>query len=473
VTRVAIEVARLSVAAPSGATPIAEFDMRLVAGECLALIGESGGGKSLVAQALLGLLPPGFAVSGTMSLGGRAPIDLSDLSALRRSWARDLALLPQEPEVALDPTMRVGHQIGRDSIAALAAVDLPEGTADLFAYQLSGGMAQRALVAMALGGDAPVIVADEPSKGLDSRLVERLSALLRNLTAAGRALLVITHDMTLARGLGGRVAVLDGGRLVESGPAEQVLVTPRHPYTRALVAADPANWTPCASCAESGRPVLAAHGATYGRVPGRPLFQDLDLHLPTGGVLAVTGPSGCGKTSLGDLLLGIVRPWAGQIVWDGLDPHADRTAMKRLRRRYQKLHQDPRGAFIPTRRIDRQFADIGRLVGRAVMLATLPRLLEDLKLPERLLQRYPAEISAGEAQRLALVRLLLLDPAVIVADEPTSRLDLLVQKRTIDLLRRIVTERRVALVLIGHDRRLLEATADQVIDLSVISADGR
>ena len=396
------------------------------------------------------------------------PTDLSDPAALRRHWARDVLLLSQEPRAALDPTMRVGRQLaeahapGRPGPeAALAAVDLPPATARAYPFTLSGGMAQRVLVASALGGAAPVVVVDEPTKGLDAARVGQVTALLRMLLDEGRTLVVITHDPALARGLDGSVAVLRDGGIVECRPA----AAPHHPYTREWLAADPVGWPACERCQDMDDLVAAGHGLMFG-FPGRPpLFTDLDLHVPRGGVLALTGPSGSGKTTLGNILVGLQPPGAGELTWAGADIYRDRRALTRLRRRYQKLHQDPATAFVPHRPIGRQLADLAEVVPGLQLDTALPPLLDRLRLRDALLKRYPSEVSGGEAQRLAIARLLLLEPSMIVADEPTSRLDPILQRETILLLRSLVQERSIGLVLISHDPALVRSVADDAVVL--------
>lgn len=481
-TAPALVLSGLTIRDRSGTALVADIDLTLEAGSVLLLIGETGSGKSLIAQAVMGLLPAGFAASGRIAINGHAPVEASQAGLLRLLWSRETLLLPQEPRAALDPTMRIAPQLwdagARDGTArhgeaghglttkeALAAVDLPPRVSRAFPAELSGGMAQRVLVASALVGRAPLVVADEPTKGLDAARVAQSAALLAALGGAGRALLVITHDVALARALGGRLAVLRDGRIVEQGPADTVFAAPDHPYTRAWLAADPSTWRPCLRCCDLEAPVLSAHGLSFGFSRAEPLFSAVDVHIPPGGILGLTGRSGCGKTTLGNILLGLQPPSAGAVNWQGVDPYRDRAGARRLRQRYQKLHQDPASVFLPGRSFARQFADLAEVVPGFVLDDVLPPLLERLRLDRKLLGRRPDEVSGGEAQRLALARILLLKPALIVADEPTSRLDPLVQRETIALLTEIVASESLGLVLISHDRALLAATADEVLDI--------
>jgi peptide/nickel transport system ATP-binding protein len=454
----------------AGKALVRDIEFSLPAGGILTIIGESGGGKSLIAQALMGLLPPGFRAVGTVQWRG-GTFDLCKPEALRDLWASDFLLVPQEPGAALDPTQRLGHMLAQTGQtpapvqASLAAVDLPASSAAAYPFQLSGGMAQRAVMASALRLDAPLLIADEPTKGLDSERLDDVADLLLRMAQRGRTLLLISHDRHLVRRLGGSLLVLADGRVQEVGPSEAVLTEPQSAYTRAWLAADPATWAPCPACATDAPLVLAAHGLSLGH-PGTPdLLSNVDIHLSKGMILGVSGSSGCGKTSLGNSLLGLLPPRSGSVSWGGVDPYRYPARARRLRHRYQKLHQDPTAVFSPHRPLSVQFQDLYTLAPRPDHGERLAVGLDRLKLSPRLLHRFPSEISGGEAQRLALLRLLLLNPAVIIADEPTSRLDPLSQKETMTLLREIVTQDRIGLMLISHEKRLLRALTTQIIQL--------
>jgi peptide/nickel transport system ATP-binding protein len=289
---------------------------------------------------------------------------------------------------------------------------------------------------------------------------------LRRLAAAGRSLFVITHDRRVAEELRGDIAILRDGEIVERGDTRTILAGPRSDYGRTWLAADPRHWPRRPACCDMSRLLLSAHGLAFGW-PGRPLLlRGLDLHVPAGGVLAISGPSGSGKSTLADILLGLRRPLAGSVEWAGIDIVADPAAIRPRRRRYQKLHQDPILAFLPHRSLEAQFRTLEEVNPDLSVARDLPPLLERLKIRPGLLSRRPSEISGGEAQRLALARILLLDPAVIVADEPTSRLDPVVQRETMSLLREIIEQRGLGLILISHDRDLAHAIADEHLALA-------
>ncbi|KQB13219.1 ABC transporter ATP-binding protein [Rhodobacter capsulatus] len=437
--------------------------LTLPAGRAVTVLGESGSGKSLLAQAILGTLPRGLVADGELRVG-ETKLDPARPQGSRALWGRQIAVLPQEPWLALDPLMTGHYQLaevfdlvaadprpGRRAKADLAELGL-EGAGGKYPWQLSGGMAQRLAFAAARAGGARITVADEPTKGLDSDRRDDVLALLRRGLEGG-GLLTITHDLTLAAGLGGEILVMQGGTVVERGPAERVLTAPEHPYTRALIAADPAHWPRPDPMPETA-PLLRAEGFTVAR-DGRSLFAPLDFTLSPGQILAVAGPSGCGKSSLGNALLGLL-PHQGRL-WR--DPALPKLA-------FQKLWQDPPAAFPARITLAEGLDDL--LARHRIDRVRVAPLLDRLKLSPDLLARRPGAVSGGELQRIALLRALLLDPAVLFADEPTSRLDPVTQALTIRLMVEIGRESGMAMVIVSHDHALLEAISDRVIRLTPI-----
>lgn len=444
-----LAVTDLVVRARDGSRPVDGVSFALAPGEPLTLLGETGSGKSLVAQAIMGTLAADLAASGSIVLAGRELLGLA-AGERRALWGRRIALLPQEPWLALDPTMRAQGQVeevfrrvrglggaapGR-AAAALGAVGLA-AAARAFPFQLSGGMAQRLAFAAAAAGEAPLLIADEPTKGLDAALRDGIAALLRRHAENGGLLLTITHDVAVARRIGGAAGIMREGRLVEAGPAARVLAAPDHPYARSLLAAEPAAW-PVRTPPPPGRVVLAGR-ALAKRYGGRVLFSNLTLGLRAGETVAVTGPSGAGKTTLGNVLLGLVAPDAGSVAREaGAAPT-----------RFQKLWQDPPAAFARHVPLGRLMADLARRHG--IPAARVEALLARLRLAPSLLGRAADAISGGELQRFALARALLLDPVFLFADEATSRLDPITQAETIALLGEAASERGLALLLVTHD----------------------
>lgn len=458
--------------------------LRLEPGRAVTIVGESGSGKSLLAHALMGSLPSGLNATGQLRIGSDWS-SLADTRAQRRLWGRRLALLPQEPVLALDPTMRVRAQVAeghpsffsgrRGRLESLEQADHRlsglglDGTGKSYPHTLSGGMAQRVAFAAATMGGAEVLIADEPSKGLDNQSRDALAALLIRHVDQGGSLLTITHDLDLARALGGTLLVMQQAAIVEQGPAEQVLTAPTHPWTRRLLAAEPSRWNPSwrnsagvsagagtGDSAGTGAPTTGPAlieakglGKSFG---GRNLFSGLDLQIRAEERLALTGPSGCGKTTLGGILLKLVRPDTGTVQHHGLSGG-----------RAQKLYQDPAVAFAPRVPLKDSINDVVRR--HRADPRQVGVLLDRLGLDSALLDRRPGSVSGGELQRLAIIRAMLVKPKVLFADEPTSRLDLLTQEETVSCLMDQVTEHDAALVLVTHDLALASAVTSRHMSL--------
>ncbi|MDX3975112.1 ABC transporter ATP-binding protein [Shinella sp.] len=456
----------LSICAADGPI-VSNVSLSLGKGRPLTLLGESGSGKSLVAQAIMGNLPPVLRATGRVIFKG---VDLFEETPAERRlrWGRSIGLLPQEPWLALDPTMRVGSQVGEvhryvkgktaiESAAAarqnLAEVSLSSAEA-LYPFQISGGMSQRAAIAMAHAANSELLIADEPTKGLDAALRDSVTARLKNEVEAGRLLLTITHDVAVARALGGTIGVMLDGRLVEHGPAEVLLEAPEHAYTKALLAAEPAQWERRIRPAP-GKTVVTAQGLEK-RYGDRVLFSGFDIDVAAGEIVSIVGPSGCGKTTIGNILLGLTKPDAGAVVRD--------TALSPLR--FQKLYQDPPAAFAPLQTIRKGLKDLAHLHGKDS--AEIDVLCGRLRLQDALLDRLPGEVSGGELQRFALLRALLIDPAFLFADEATSRLDPVSQQDVLTFLQELVEETGLAVLLVTHDRDLAEKVSTRFIDVVVV-----
>lgn len=445
---------------------IAPVSLSLSPGQRLTLLGETGSGKSLIAQAIMGTLPKGLTASGQLHIAGQ-PFPAADNTSRRALWGRTLALLPQEPWHALDPTMRAAGQIaeshhyiaGRPWRAArqaaqsdLTRLGLPDAGNQL-PGELSGGMAQRVAFAAASAAGAPIVIADEPTKGLDAPRRDEVVKLLARTPDAGGALLTITHDIDVARRLGGEVIILRQGHVVERGPAEQLLAQPNTAYGQRLLNAEPGRWPappPLANAAQE--PILRATGLRKAR-GGRELFRDLSLTLHPGEIVGVVGPSGCGKSTLGDMLLGVTTTDRGEIQRaPGLAPL-----------RFQKLYQDPPAAFSPHWTLSQLMEDLVRR--HRLDRGTIAPLMQRLGLNERLLSRRPGEISGGELQRFSILRVLLLQPRFLFADEPTSRLDPITQQDTLALLVELARERHCAVMLVSHDPALIGRVCDRTLTL--------
>lgn len=461
-----LEVAGLRVFdAASGKAIVDGVNLRVAAGGVLTLLGESGSGKSLLAQAIMGTLGSGLRAEGTITIGGQC-FDAADQPSRQRLWGRAVALLPQEPWLALDPTMRVLPQIaethelvaGRSAVASREAAlrDLKQldmdDAAHLYPHQISGGMAQRVAFLATHAAGARLLIVDEPTKGLDSGKRGEILAMLRAAQAEGMAVLCITHDVWLARALGGEIAVMLDGFVIEQGSAAQLLAQPSHAYTRALLAADPASW-PVRPAPRLPGEVVASVREVEKSFGKRRLFSGISVEIRRGEVVAVTGESGAGKTTFGNLLLGLLRPDAGKVTRAAGLP---RTA-------FQKLYQDPAAAFAPGVSLRTALRDVLALHG--LRWDDVAPLLARLRLGEQLLDRLPTQVSGGELQRFALARVLLLKPVLIFADEPTSRLDPITQQQTLSLLLEAAADSGCAVLLVTHDAEIARAVAQRRIAL--------
>lgn len=443
---------------------VSGVSLSLGRGRPLTLLGETGSGKSLVAQAVMGNLPAGLHAKGQVVFKG---VDMLTESSAdrRRRWGRSISILPQEPWLALDPTMRVAPQVAevhryvKGKAATESDVAAQENLADvslasaarLYPFQISGGMGQRAAIAIAHASDAELLIADEPTKGLDAALRDSVTARLRKEIEAGKLLLTITHDVAVARALGGTIGVMLDGKLIEYGPAERLLEAPEHGYTKALLAAEPSQWQRHARAA-AGAMVIAGRGLEK-RYGDRVLFSGLDISVSAGEIVSIFGPSGCGKTTVGNILLGLTSQDAGVV-----ERQAGLSAL-----RFQKLYQDPPAAFAPHQTIRKGLKDLVRRHGKD--WSKVEALASRLRLGVALFDRLPSQISGGELQRFALLRALLLDPAFLFADEATSRLDPVSQKDVVTFLMEIVGETGLGVLMVTHDRELADRVSRRTISL--------
>lgn len=441
-------------------------------GRPLTILGETGSGKSLLLQAVLGTLPEGLTAKGEVVFEGQR-FAAGDADAIRPLWGRLLAILPQEPWLALDPLMRGAEQIrethalvgGAADAAAMTAEDLSSlglaGSGAKRPYELSGGMAQRLAFAVARAGGGRLIFADEPTKGLDAARRDDVARMLLQGLGTDGALLTITHDLELARQLGGDFMIMKEGQITDQGKTEDLLSPERPAYTRTLAQSDPLHWPKRTSTRKDGTPVLTAEGVAASR-GGRRLFSGISLTVHPGEITGITGPSGCGKSTLGDILIGLMKPDEGRI--ERKTASGSGSASGARRPRFQKLYQDPPASFPRHATMQTLLEDLVRL--HKLDRARVPPLMKKLGLADRLLTRSADGISGGELQRFSMLRALLLDPVLLFADEPTSRLDPITQKDTITLLTDIVSEQGLALIIVSHDANLVGAIADRTVELA-------
>ncbi|MFC5802442.1 ABC transporter ATP-binding protein [Streptomyces formicae] len=487
-----VEVTDLTVEFPVEGGALRAVDglsFTLAPGRALALVGESGSGKSTVAGALLGLhRGTGARVTGGVRVGGTdvAAASAGELRALRGGVA---AMVFQDPLSSLDPYYAVGDQIaevyrvhtgtGRKAARARAVevldrVGIPDAARRSRSrpHEFSGGMRQRALIAMALACAPRLLVADEPTTALDVTVQAQILDLLHELRAeTGMGLLLVTHDVGVAAESADEVLVMRAGREVERGPVAEVLSRPADPYTQALLAAVPRLDGPLREPvrAERGEPLVEAVGLRreFGRGAGRTVaVDDVSLSVHAGETLGIVGESGSGKTTLGRMLVRLLDPTAGQLRHGGDDIGSlPDKALRPYRRQLQMVFQDPVSSLNPRRSVGESVADPLRAAGRhdeAGIRARVRDLLERVGLDPDRYDRYPHEFSGGQRQRVGIARALAAEPRLIVCDEPVSALDVTTQAQVVSLLAELQRELGLALVFIAHDLAVVRRVSDRV-----------
>ena len=475
-------------------------DLEIAPGETVAIVGESGSGKSTTAMAVIGLLASGGRVAGgSIALDGRELVGISE-GEMRKIRGRDIGMVPQDPMSNLNPVAKIGTQVAETLLAhglanrsnvqqkvveALSAAGLPdpERRAKQYPHELSGGLRQRALIAIGLACRPRLLIADEPTSALDVTVQQTILDQLEEMTRElGTAVLLITHDLGLAAERAQRVVVMHRGRVVEQGPARQILEDPQHPYTQSLVKAAPsiaaARLQPEVFTAGTGAAEPAATDNIVeieglrkvypirGQAEDFVAVDDVSLVVPRGKTVAIVGESGSGKTTTARMLLKLIEPTAGTIRFEGNDiSKLSRAQAKEFRQRVQPVFQDPYSSLNPMFTIERLIAEpleFYKRGSRAERKGRVRTLLDDVALPQSMLQRYPSELSGGQRQRVAIARALALSPDLIVCDEPVSALDVLVQDQILTLLGDLQKEYGLSYLFISHDLAVVRLISDYV-----------
>jgi microcin C transport system ATP-binding protein len=463
-------------------------------GECLALVGESGSGKSATALSILKLLPYPAAhhPSGSIVFQGRDLLTLAERE-MRKVRGDDITIVFQEPMTSLNPLHTIEKQIGEilllhrgltgaaaraRTLEVLTQVGIPDPETRLKSYphQLSGGQRQRVMIAMALANEPDLLIADEPTTALDVTVQAQIIALLKEIQARlHMSLLFITHDLGIVRKIAQRVCVMKDGKLVEQGDVERVFNSPQHPYTQALLAAEP---RPDPAPPQPNAPVVLETDAlkvwfpiTAGlmrKVVGHVKACDgLTISLRQGETLGVVGESGSGKSTLGRAILRLISS-EGPIVFMGNQLQGLRfNEMRPFRRNMQIVFQDPYGSLSPRMSVADiikeglkvHFPDITDQQRDARVVQTLT----DVGLDPSTRFRFPHEFSGGQRQRIAVARAVVLEPSFVVLDEPTSALDMVIQAQMVDLLRDLQKRHNLTYLFISHDLRVVAALASRLI----------
>ncbi|MET9383628.1 ABC transporter ATP-binding protein [Streptomyces sp. NPDC002928] len=500
VTTPLLEIRGLSVSyrTRSGPVPaVRGVDLDVWPGQVTAVVGESGSGKSTTAHAVTRLLAANGAIdAGTVRFGRHDLATLSE-AELRTVRGAQIGLVPQDPTVSLNPVKRIGEQVAEvlrihglatrrtaaaEAVAVLDRAGLPDAAvrARQYPHELSGGMRQRVLIAVAIAAKPRLIVADEPTSALDVTVQRVILDHLQHLTAeSGTAILLVTHDLGVAADRSQRLVVMEQGKVVEAGETRAVLADPRHEYTRRLLASAPSlntarPRTPVSVAPADAAPLVEVRNLVKEfRLPraggeARTLraVDDVSLTLRRGQTLALVGESGSGKSTTARLVLRLTDATSGQVLFDGTDVTAAKGAQARLlRRRAQLVYQNPYASLDPRFSIGEVITEPLRAfkVGdRASRLARARELLDRVALPASTLERRPAELSGGQRQRVAIARALALSPDLVVCDEPVSALDVSVQAQVLDLLAELQADTGVAYLFISHDLAVVRQIAHQV-----------
>jgi len=490
-----LDVRNLNVRFRQGGTETIAVDgvsFTLKRGTTLALVGESGSGKSVTALSIVRLLSRAAEVQGQVLFKGE------DLLAYREARLREIrgaqiTMVFQEPMTSLNPLHTIARQIGeilelhgargaqkiKDRIIELLQeVGIPDPAARLgaFPHQLSGGQRQRVMIAMALANRPDLFIADEPTTALDVTVQAQILELLKELQARhNMAMLFITHDLGIVRKIADDVAVMQKGKIVETNTMAEIFADPRHPYTRALIAAEPKGTPPAIDMA--GKTIIEASDIRVWFPIKRGFFRrtvgfvkavdSVSISVREGETVGVVGESGSGKTTLGLAILRLIR-CEGAIVFLGRPIEGlNFTQMRPLRRDMQIVFQDPYGSLSPRLPVADIVAEgLGvqyKTMSTARKREIVAQALTDTGLDPEAMDRYPHEFSGGQRQRIAIARAIVLEPKFIVLDEPTSALDMSVQAQIVDLLRDLQKRRGLAYLFISHDLKVVRALASEII----------
>lgn len=488
----------LSIILPDGSDrrhAVEHIDLKLHAGETVCVVGESGSGKSLTARAVMGLLPaPHVRVGSGEIIFGDEDITKVSYERLRELRGSEISMIFQEPMTALNPVMTIGDQIdeifrfhvsmpakerAERALSLLVDVNLPdpENIINAYPHELSGGQRQRSMIAMALALGPQILIADEPTTALDVTTQAQILELMKDMQKRlDTGVLFITHDFGVVADIADRVVVMQDGKIVETGTAKQVLNSPKHPYTKSLIAAIP-RLKPRKARARADQIVLRAEDVCKSFGGSRSLFgfgkpgravkavDNVGIELRKGETLGVVGESGSGKSTLARCIIRLIESDAGKIKLDDVDiTKLDRNEMRPFRKRMQMVFQDPFASLNPRIRV-------GDIISQGPLLQGVSKedahararsLIDIVGLDHRSFDRFPHEFSGGQRQRIGIARALSLDPDVLIADEPVSALDVSIQAQILDLLDKIRKQMNLSMVFITHDLRVAAQVCDYV-----------
>lgn len=473
-----LRVRNLRVGFPDSDDVVKGVDLDLRRGEIVAIVGESGSGKSVTTRSLVGLAGEGARVRAD-------EFELFGTSALHRTereWRQvrghHVGLVLQDALVSLDPLRTIGDEVGEalralprkqrntriDELLASVGVPDPAIRRRQRAFQLSGGQRQRALIASALAGDPDILIADEPTTALDVTVQAQVLELLVRQVGEGRSMILVSHDLAVVASVADRILVMKSGRVVEAGPAAQVIGQPQHEYTRELIASVPHGRA--GASPPPGNPVFAATalGKSY-RVRGRhvPAATGITFDVNAGEIVGIVGESGSGKSTVAKMVTGLLDPDTGEMLFEG----GELTRRTRSPGRIGLVAQDSVGSFDPRYRVGEIIEEsVALRVRRRGRRAEVARLLDAVHLPADTIDRHPRDLSGGQRQRVNIARALGSEPRLVVCDEPVSALDISVQAQILSLISELARTRGVGIVFISHDLAVVRQVCHRVLVLN-------
>ncbi len=489
-----LSVRDLSVAY-GASTVVDALSFDIAPGRCLGVIGESGAGKSQAFLAMMGLAAPGAQVRGRAQLGD---VDLLGDGAVSLRGRR-VAMIFQDPLTSLTPHLRIGEQIAeplrlhRGMSKANARIEAGRLLSQVrvndvhrrlrqYPHELSGGMRQRVMIAMALACDPALLIADEPTTALDVSVQAELLALLRQLIQKRRmSLVIVTHDMGVIASLADELLVMRSGRAVERGPVDRVLSAPEHDYTRALLAATPRIDGPVlqgqGAATTLSKPMLEVRdlavsyrlrAAPFRAAPSLVAVDGVSFAMAPGRALGIVGESGCGKSTLARALLRLTHVSRGRNVWLGSDiSRLEGEELRQVRAGLQLVFQDPFASLDPTQAVDDIVAEPLRALQPGIDAtqrgARVATVLSQVGLAPELGRRLSRELSGGQCQRVAIARAMILEPQLLVCDEAVSSLDVSIQAQILELLASIKRERGTAILFVSHNLAVVRQLCERVL----------
>ena len=498
---------------------VRDLSFNIAPKETVAVVGESGSGKSVAALSIMRLTPAGLSrIEGSIKLSGKELLTLPEKS-MRDVRGNEIAMIFQEPMTSLNPVLTIGFQIAEvlilhrglsrsaaeaETIRLLERVRIPAARSRFHEYphRFSGGMRQRAMIAMALACEPKLLIADEPTTALDVTIQAQILELIKTLqNEEDMSVLFITHDMGVVAEIADRTIVMNDGLEVETGPTAELFARPQKPYTKALLAAIPRLGSMAGrlrpmrfpvvdratgfsdvpveipvTAARKERPVLEVGGLTtrydiasgvLGRVTGRVhAVENVSFSLMAGETLAVVGESGCGKSTIGRSVMRLVEPIGGSVLLDGADVlKLGRRELHARRKRMQMIFQDPIASLNPRMTIEEAVAEplmVNRLASKVQARDRVAMLLGQVGLEPGMASRYPHEFSGGQRQRICIARALTLEPRIIVADEAVSALDVSVKAQVVNLMLDLQARMGLAYLFISHDMSVVERISHRV-----------